>query len=36
VLDAFENLHKVDESFLSGLVEKTQSGAHVLASTAVR
>jgi pilus assembly protein CpaE len=34
VLDAFENLHKVDESFLSGLVEKTQCGAHVLASTA--
>jgi len=34
VLDAFENLHKVDESFLAGLVEKTQSGALVLASTA--
>jgi pilus assembly protein CpaE len=34
VLDAFENLHKVDESFLSGLIEKTQCGAHVLASTA--
>jgi pilus assembly protein CpaE len=34
VLDAFENLHKVDESFLSGLVEKAQCGAHVLASTA--
>jgi pilus assembly protein CpaE len=34
VLDAFENLHKVDESFLSGLVEKTQSGAFVLASSA--
>jgi pilus assembly protein CpaE len=34
VLDAFENLHKVDESFLAGLVEKTQCGAHVLASTA--
>lgn len=34
VLDAFENLHKVDESFLSGLVEKTQCGAHVLASSA--
>lgn len=33
VLDAFENLHKVDESFLAGLVEKTQTGAHVLAST---
>jgi pilus assembly protein CpaE len=34
VLDAFENLHKVDESFLAALVETTQSGAHVLASTA--
>jgi len=34
VLDAFENLHKVDETFLSGLVEKTQCGSHVLASTA--
>ena len=34
VLDAFENLHKVDETFLSGLVEKSQCGAHVLASTA--
>jgi pilus assembly protein CpaE len=34
VLDAFENLHKVDESFLAGLVEKTKSGAHVLASSA--
>ena len=34
VLDAFENLHKVDESFLSGLTEKTQCGAHVLASSA--
>jgi pilus assembly protein CpaE len=34
VLDAFENLHKVDESFLAGLVEKTQCGAQVLASTA--
>ena len=31
VLDAFENLHKVDETFLSGLVEKSQCGAHVLA-----
>jgi pilus assembly protein CpaE len=34
VLDAFENLHKVDESFLAGLTEKTQCGAQVLASTA--
>ena len=34
VLDAFENLHKVDESFLSGLIEQTPCGAQVLASTA--
>jgi len=33
VLDAFENLHKVDESFLSSLVEKTRWGPHVLASS---
>ena len=33
VLDALENLHKVDESFLAGLVEKSSSGAHVLASS---
>ncbi len=33
VLDAFENLHRVDESFLSGLVEQTRWGPHVLASS---
>jgi pilus assembly protein CpaE len=33
VLDALENLHKVDESFLAGLVEKSSSGVHVLASS---
>jgi pilus assembly protein CpaE len=33
VLDAFENLHKVDESFLAGLVEQTGTGVDVLAST---
>ena len=34
VLDALENLHKVDESFLAGLVEKSKCGVHVLASSA--
>lgn len=34
VLDAFENLHKVDESFLANLVEETACGAHVLGSAA--
>ena len=29
-----ENVHRVDESFFSGLVEKTRSGVHVLASIA--
>jgi pilus assembly protein CpaE len=33
VLDALENLHKVDESFLAGLVEKAPSKVHVLASS---
>jgi len=33
VLDALENLHKVDESFLAGLVEKSATGVHVLASS---
>ena len=32
VLDALENIHKVDESFFSGLVEKTESGVHLLAA----
>ena len=30
VLDALENVHRVDESFFAGLVEKTQCGVHVL------
>lgn len=33
VLDALENLHKVDDSFLAGLVEKSSAGVHVLASS---
>ena len=33
LLDAFENLHKVDESFLGSLVETTPCGAHLLASS---
>ena len=33
VLDALENSHRVDESFFSGLVEKTKSGVHLLASS---
>jgi pilus assembly protein CpaE len=32
VLDALENIHKVDESFFAGLVEKTESGVHLLAA----
>ena len=33
VVDAIENVHRVDESFFSGLVEKTRSGVHVLGSS---
>ena len=33
VLDALENAHRVDESFFSGLVEKTKVGVHLLASS---
>jgi pilus assembly protein CpaE len=33
VLDALENAHRVDESFFSGLVEKTKTGVHLLASS---
>jgi pilus assembly protein CpaE len=33
VLDALENAHRVDESFFSGLVEKTKAGVHLLASS---
>jgi pilus assembly protein CpaE len=32
VLDALENLHRADESFFGGLVEKTEAGVHLLAS----
>jgi pilus assembly protein CpaE len=32
VLDALENIHRVDESFFSGIVEKTAFGVHLLAS----
>jgi pilus assembly protein CpaE len=33
VLDALENAHRVDESFFSGLVEKTKAGVHLLSSS---
>ena len=32
VMDALDNLHRVDESFFSGLVEKAPSGVHLLGS----
>ena len=32
VLDALENVHRVDESFFSGVVEKALSSVHLLAS----
>jgi pilus assembly protein CpaE len=32
VLDALENIHRVDESFFSGVVEKAVSSVHLLAS----
>ena len=34
VLDALENIHRVDESFFSGVVEKALSSVHLLASPA--
>jgi pilus assembly protein CpaE len=34
VLDALENIHRVDESFFSGVVEKAVSSVHLLASPA--
>jgi pilus assembly protein CpaE len=34
VLDALENVHRVDESFFSGVVEKAVSSVHLLASPA--
>ena len=33
VLDALENVHRVDESFFGGLVEKTKAGVQLLASS---
>lgn len=33
VLDALENVHRVDESFFGSLVEKTKSGVHLLGSS---
>lgn len=33
VIDALENVHRVDESFFAGLVEKTRLGVHLLASS---
>jgi len=32
VLDAFENVQRIDESFFAGLVEKTDAGVHLLAA----
>jgi pilus assembly protein CpaE len=34
VIDALENVHRVDESFFSGVVEKALSSVHLLASPA--
>jgi pilus assembly protein CpaE len=33
VIDALENIHRVDQSFFSGIVEKTDVGVHLLASS---
>ena len=33
ILDAMENIHRIDESFFSGIVEKTDMGVHLLASS---
>lgn len=33
VVDALENIHRVDESFFAGVVEKTGAGVHLLASS---
>jgi len=33
VIDALENIHRVDESFFAGVVEKTGAGVHLLASS---
>jgi pilus assembly protein CpaE len=34
IIDAMENVHRVDESFFAGIVEKTEAGVHLLASSA--
>jgi pilus assembly protein CpaE len=33
IIDAMENIHRVDQSFFSGIVEKTDAGVHLLASS---
>ena len=33
IVDAMENIHRVDESFFSGVVEKTDAGVHLLAAS---
>lgn len=33
IVDAMENIHRVDESFFAGIVEKTDAGVHLLASS---
>lgn len=33
IIDAMENIHRVDESFFAGIVEKTDAGVHLLASS---
>jgi pilus assembly protein CpaE len=33
IIDALENIHRMDESFFAGVVEKTDTGVHLLASS---
>ena len=33
IIDALENIHRMDESFFAGVVEKTETGVHLLASS---
>ncbi len=33
MIDALENIHRMDESFFAGVVEKTEAGVHLLASS---
>ena len=33
IIDALENIHRIDESFFAGVVEKTEPGVHLLASS---